>query len=154
MSYLGNGIFVEHELPTIKATYKIFGIDQPIEIDETEQVVIGTLTSTENETLDKLLESTHLVNTETFQPESTSVEDVSKETTKETEYTSNTTTTKNLVPLEPDFTEDEIYESNIMPTVTDRILLQDREPLDTDQSDKNHQQTGITNAKIEMINCH
>ena len=80
LSYLGNGIFVEHKLYTIKATYKIFGIDQPIEIDETEQVVIGTLTSTENETLDKLMELTCIENTEAAKPESISEDLVMKET--------------------------------------------------------------------------
>ena len=62
LSYLGNGIYAEHKLRTVRATYEIFGLDQPIEIDETDPVVIGTLTSTENETMDKLMESTCTVN--------------------------------------------------------------------------------------------
>ena len=114
--------------------------------------MIGTLTSTENETLDKLMESTCLENTETFQPELTSEDDVMKETKKEMEHTLNITTTNNLVPLEPDFTEEETYEPNIMPTEINRISLHDSELVATDQNDKNHQQTGITDAKIEMIN--
>ena len=84
LSYLGNGIFAEHELHTVKATYKIFGLDQPIEIDETEQVVIGTLTSAENETLDKLMELTCTGNAETALPK-TIVEDVMQKTKIENE---------------------------------------------------------------------
>ena len=125
------------------------------------------MTSTENETVDRLLESTHLANTETFQSDPTSalykcvesVEDVVKEKIKETdftlnnpyEYTLDITTTKNLVPLEPDFTEEEMHQPGITQT-TDCTLLQDQNPLDADQIDKNLQQTGITNVETETTN--
>ena len=81
LSYLGNGIFAEHELHTVKATYKIFGLDQPIEIDETEQLVIGTLTITENKTLDKLMELTCTGNAE-IASSTTIDEDITQKKTK------------------------------------------------------------------------
>ena len=60
LSYLGNGIYTAHELCTVKTTYDVFGLDQPLEIDEMEPVVIGTLTSKENKTIDKLMEITQI----------------------------------------------------------------------------------------------
>ena len=59
LSYLGQGIFAEHRLRTTLVSYKLFGIDQPIELEEKDPVVIGTLTCEENETLDMLLEQSH-----------------------------------------------------------------------------------------------
>ena len=55
LSYLGQGVFAEHLLRTEKVSYKLFGIDLPVEVEDKKTVVIGTLTSDENSTLDKLL---------------------------------------------------------------------------------------------------
>ena len=44
---------------TALVSYKLFSIDQPVELEEKDPVVIGTLTSEENETLDILLEQSH-----------------------------------------------------------------------------------------------
>lgn len=57
--YLGQGIFVEHKLRIALVSYKLFGIDQHVELEEKDPVVIGTLTCEENETLDMLLEQSH-----------------------------------------------------------------------------------------------
>ena len=126
------------------------------------------MTSTENETLDRLLESTQLAKTKTFQTEPTSallkcvesVEDVVKENIKELdftlnnpyEYTLDTTTNKNLVPLKPQFTEEEMHQTGITHTDTDCTLPQNQNPLDADQIDKNLQQTSITNEETETNN--
>ena len=55
LTYLGQDIFVELALRTSKVSYKLFGIDKPIDLEETSPVVIGTLTSEESSTLDLLL---------------------------------------------------------------------------------------------------
>ena len=149
LSYLGNGIFVEHELCTVKATYKIFGIDQPIEIEETKQVVIGTLTSTENETLDKLMELTCTENTETASPTIISEDLLMQETKSETEHSVNIKPALNLVPLEPDFTEDETNDLYIMPTEFNPAPIHDKDSVVIDQSEMDQQQTGITDNKKE-----
>ena len=57
MSYLGRGIFVEHVLRMEIVSYKIFGVDQPLQMEKTKLVIIGTLTSDEDHTLNILLEN-------------------------------------------------------------------------------------------------
>ena len=59
LSNLGQGVFAEHLMRTTRVSYKLFSIDQPVELEEKNPVVIGTLTSEENETLDILLEQSH-----------------------------------------------------------------------------------------------
>ena len=55
LAYLGNDIFIELALRTATVSYKVFGIDQPLDLVETAPAVIGTLTSAESSTLDMLL---------------------------------------------------------------------------------------------------
>ena len=59
LSYLGQGSFAEHTIRTALVSYKLFSIDQPVEIEEKDPVVIGTLTCEENETMDMLLDQSH-----------------------------------------------------------------------------------------------
>ena len=55
LTYLGNDIFIELALRTTTVSYKVFGIDQPLDLVETGPAVIRTLTSAESSTLDMLL---------------------------------------------------------------------------------------------------
>ena len=58
LSYLGQGTFIELTLRTALVSYKIFGVDHPVELEEKTPVVISTLTCEEDATLDILLEDT------------------------------------------------------------------------------------------------
>ena len=55
LAYLGKDIFIELVLRTATVSYKVFGIDQPLDLVETAPAVIGTLTSAESSTLDMLM---------------------------------------------------------------------------------------------------
>ena len=55
LAYLGNDIFIELALRTATVSYKVFGIDQPLDLVESAPAIIGTLTSAESSTLDMLL---------------------------------------------------------------------------------------------------
>ena len=55
LSYLGNDTFIELTLRTATVSYKVFGIDQPLDLIESAPAIIGTLTSAESSTLDMLL---------------------------------------------------------------------------------------------------
>ena len=58
LSYLGQGTFIKLKLRTALVSYKLFGVDHPVKLEEKNPVVIGTLTSEEDATLDILLEQT------------------------------------------------------------------------------------------------
>ena len=58
LAYFGQGTFIELKLRTTLVSYKLFGVDQPVEIEEKRPVVIGTLTCEEDVTLDILLDQT------------------------------------------------------------------------------------------------
>ena len=146
LSYLRNGIYAEHELHTVKATYDIFGLDQPFEIDETEPVVIGTLTSTENETLDKLMESTCIGNKKTVSLV-THDEDVKHNIKIGNESTLNIKPALNLIALEPDFTEDDSSELYTIPNIPDPAPINDNDLSRNDQREQEIQQIGITSTQ-------
>ena len=55
LAYLGNDTFIELALRTATVSYKVFGIDQPLDLIESAPAIIGTLTSVESSTLDMLL---------------------------------------------------------------------------------------------------
>ena len=55
LAFVQRGIFVELTLRTTLVSYKLFGVDNPVELEEKTLVVIGTLTSEEDTTLDLLL---------------------------------------------------------------------------------------------------
>ena len=55
LAYLGNDTFIELVLRTATVSYKVFGIDQPLDLIESAPAIIGTLTSAETSTLDMLL---------------------------------------------------------------------------------------------------
>ena len=57
LAYLGNGNYAELVLQTVTVQYEIFSIPDPYEVEEvdTKPQVIGTLTSNENDTLEKLM---------------------------------------------------------------------------------------------------
>ena len=58
LSYLGQGTFVKLKLRTALVSYKLFGVDHPVKLEEKNPVVIGTLTCEEDATLDILLKQT------------------------------------------------------------------------------------------------
>ena len=58
LAYFGQGTFIKLKLRTTLVSYKLFGVDQPVEIEEKRPVVIGTLTCEEDVTLDILLDQT------------------------------------------------------------------------------------------------
>ena len=61
LAYFGQGTFIELKLRTTMVNYKLFGVDQLVQIEEKSPVVIGTLTCEEDITLDILLDqSPHL----------------------------------------------------------------------------------------------
>lgn len=55
LAYFGNGIFIELK-PRTTVNYKLFGIDQPVQIEEQSPAILGTLTCEEDITLDILLD--------------------------------------------------------------------------------------------------
>ena len=57
MAYIGNGNYAQLVLRTVTVQYEIFGVLDPYEVQEvdTKPQVIGTLTSHESETLNKLM---------------------------------------------------------------------------------------------------
>ena len=56
LSYVGKGIYVQHKIQTVTVAYDIFGLPEPLKLDvQMETVTIGTCTTDEQETLDKLL---------------------------------------------------------------------------------------------------
>ena len=143
LSYLGNGIYTAHELHTVKATYDIFSLDQPLEIDETEPVVIGTLTGTENETLDKLMETTWIGKEKTVAL--IKHEDAVKQNIQNcNEAMLNIKPALNLIPLVPDFMEDDSMEQSTIPTTPNLACIDDIVLAKNDQRDQEAQQIGIT----------
>ena len=56
LAYFGQGTFIEPKLRTTTVNYKLFGVDQPVQIAEKSPVIIGTLTCEEDITLDILLD--------------------------------------------------------------------------------------------------
>ena len=58
----------------------------------------------------------------------------------------------NLIPLEPDFTEDDTSELYIMPTESNPAPIYDRDSFINDQSEMEQQQTGITDNKEKITN--
>ena len=56
LAYLGHNNSIELTLRTTKVSYKFFGIDNPVDLEETVPVVIGTLTSEESSTLNMLID--------------------------------------------------------------------------------------------------
>ena len=55
LSYLGKGIYVQHEIRTVTVAYDIFGLPEPLNLDvQMESITIGTCTADKQETLDKL----------------------------------------------------------------------------------------------------
>ena len=61
LAYFGQGTFIELKLRTTMVNYKLFGVDQLVQIKEKNPAVIGTLTCEEDITLDILLDqSKHL----------------------------------------------------------------------------------------------
>ena len=150
LSYLGNGIYTAHELHTVKATYDIFGLDQPLEIDETEPVVIGTLTSTENETLDKLMETTWIGMEKTVAL--TTHDDAVKQNIQIcNEATLNIKPALNLIPLVPDFTEDDSIELSTIPITPNLAPIDDIVLAKNDQRDQEAQQISITTTHEDEI---
>ena len=141
--YLGNRIYTAHELHTVKATYDIFGLGQPLEIDETEPVVIRTLTSTENETLDKLMETTQIGMEKTVAL--TTHDDAVKQNIQIcNEATLNIKPALNLIPLVPDFMEDDSSELSTMPFTPNLAPIHDIVLAKNDQRDQEAQQISIT----------
>ena len=112
----------------------------PFKIDETEPVVIGTLTSTENETLDKLMESTCIGNEKTASP-ITHDEDVKQKIKIVNEPTLNIKPALNLIPLEPDFTEDYSSDLYTMPIAPNPAPTHDNDLSRNDQREQEVQQT-------------
>ena len=57
LAYIGNGNYAQLVLRTVTVQYEIFGVPDPYEVQEMDSKpqVIGTLTSDESETLDKLM---------------------------------------------------------------------------------------------------
>ena len=61
MIYLGNGILAELTPRTELRSYDLFGLEEPVNLEiECESRVVGTLSSTEDKTIDILLETTQL----------------------------------------------------------------------------------------------
>ena len=143
LSYLGQGVFAEHTLRTSKVSYKFFGIDQPIELNETDLVIIGTLTSDENDTLDKLLELSHFSPpnaetskvkactqskpTENFETQSEATDETSISKAIPCDEAADILAPQNIVPLEPDFSD-----SDIIVEMDDKSLSQ-TQMLQTDK---------------------
>ena len=59
-------MFIQFELHTVNTQYEIFGMDTPVEVNavDTKPVVVGSLTSDEEETSNKLMDQ-GLVNAQT-----------------------------------------------------------------------------------------
>ena len=56
LSYIGKGIYVQHEIRNVTVAYDIFGLPEPLKLDvQMETITIGTFTTDKQETLDKLL---------------------------------------------------------------------------------------------------
>ena len=51
-------MFIQHELHTINTQFEIFGVDRPVEVStvDTKPIVVGSLTSDEEEMLNKLMD--------------------------------------------------------------------------------------------------
>ena len=58
LAYIGQDTFIELSPRTSIVSYKLFGVDNPIELEETTPAISGTLTSAEISTLDLLLKET------------------------------------------------------------------------------------------------
>ena len=146
--YLGQGVFAEHTLRTNKVSYKFLGIDQPVELDEINPVVIGTLTNDENDTLDKLLELSHIspLNTETskvktctqakptgnLEIQSEAIDETSTSKLTPCEETADILAPLNIVPLEPDFTDsDNTLEIDVKSLSPTEMLQTDKPTGDT-----------------------
>ena len=56
LAYMGQNNFIQLTLRTTKVSYKLFGIDNPLEIMEPFSAVTGALTSDEHSTLDMIME--------------------------------------------------------------------------------------------------
>ena len=57
LSYIGSGNFIQFYLRTVSVQYKIFRVDNPLDVDIVNmKPVLGSLTSDEEETLKTLLD--------------------------------------------------------------------------------------------------
>ena len=132
---------------TARVSYKLFGIDQPVELEEKDPVAIGTLTSEENETLDILLEQSHsqieagssittLANIQSQCGKTSDAMEVELPCTKVQASTSYDTTQMDTNDVESDSTIDMDYKSEI--------------PTDMLQTD-NSNNTTINTAKEKNI---
>ena len=58
LGYLGQGMYIQLELHTVNTHFEIFGVGTPIEVSavDTKSMVVRSLTSDEEETLNKLMD--------------------------------------------------------------------------------------------------
>ena len=58
LGYIGRGMYIQLELCTVNTQFEIFRVDTPIEVKavDTKPLVVGSLTSDEEETLNKLMD--------------------------------------------------------------------------------------------------